>query len=353
MRSRRHLSTEKEFKMRRQVLKWFGSAMLACTCLGAAAQQPIKLKLAWFSPDTERLYLTVIKPFAENVKRDTKGLVEVELYPNGALGRAPQQQAQMVLDGVADIAMVVPTFTPGRFPDSEVLESAGLFNDLAEGTRAFTRMVASGEIKDYDQFMPLGAWATPPFSIHTNFPVNALSDLKGRRIRGAGALQLEALKGLGMTTVGMAPTEMVEAIGRRTIDGTMSQPAVVYDFGLDRVTSHDYFIRLGIVPLTLMMNKAKFESLPASAQAVIRKYGLEWTAKTYIDSMLPYNASLIKRMETDPKRKVTRPSPAEEQVVQKVFDQVRSGWMAKSPHNAELQHHLDEELRKLRASAAK
>lgn len=333
--------------MRRQVLKMLAGAILASASLtGFAQQQPIKLKLAWFSPDDERLFVTVIKPFADNVRRDTKGQVEVELYPNGGLGRAPQQQAQMVLDGVADIAMVVPTFTPGRFPDSEVLELAGLFSDLTEGTRVFTSLVASGAIKDYEKFMPLGVWATPPFSIHTNFPVNSLADLKGKRIRGSGVLQLEAMRALGINPVGMAPTEIAEAIGRHTIEGAISQPAVVFDFGLDRVTSHDYFIRLGITPLTVMMNKSKFESLPPSAQAVIRKYGLDWMAKTYIDSMLPYNASLVKRMEADPKRKVTRPSPAEEVTVQKAFDQVRDGWVAKSPRHAELYKRVSEEIRK-------
>ncbi|MBL0422951.1 TRAP transporter substrate-binding protein DctP [Ramlibacter sp. AW1] len=337
--------------MRRQVLKVLAGCLLAGASLGTFAQQqqPIKLKFAWFSPDRERLFLTVVKPFAENIKKETNGQVEIELYPNGALGRAPQQQAQMVLDGVADFAMVVPTFTPGRFPESEVLESAGLFRDLAEGTRVFTKLVSSGVIKDYDQFVPIAVWSTPPFSIHTNFPVNSLNDLKGKRIRGSGVLQLEALKGLGMNTVGMAPTEVAEAIGRRTIDGTISQPAVVFDFGLDRVTSHDYFIRLGITPLTVMMNKAKFDSLPPNAQAAIRKYGLDWMARTYIESMVPYNASLVERMEKDPKRKVTRPTPAEEAQVQKVFDEVRAGWVAKSPRNAEIYKAVTEEIRKDRA----
>lgn len=336
--------------MRRQVLKAIGASALGCFSLGSFAQAaPIKLKFAWFSPDRERLFLTVIKPFAENVKRDTNGQVEIELFPNGALGRAPQQQAQMVLDGVADFAMVVPTFTPGRFPDSEVLELAGLFRDLAEGTRVFTHMVASGAIKDYEQFEPIAAWATPPFSIHTNFPVNSLNDLKGKRIRGSGVLQLEALKGLGMNTVGMAPTEVAEAIGRRTIDGTISQPAVVFDFGLDRVTSNDYFIRLGITPLTVMMNKQKFQSLPPNAQAVIRKYGLEWMEKTYVDSMLPYNASLVQRMEGDAKRKVTRPTAAEEDTVRKVFDEVRAGWVAKSARHADVYKRLTEEIQGVRA----
>lgn len=337
--------------MKTPMIKLVAGTLLAFAALSAFAQQPIKLKFAWFSPDRERLYLTVVKPFADNVKKETNGQVEIELYPNGALGRAPQQQAQMVLDGVADLAMVVPPFTPGRFPDSEALELPGLFTDLAEGTRVFTRLVASGAIKDFEQFVPIAAWATPPFSLHTNFRVNSLGDLKGKRIRGSGVLQMEALKGLGMTTVGMAPTELAEAIGRRTIDGTTSQPAVVFDFGLDRVTTHDYFIRLGIVPLTVMMNKAKFESLPPNAQAAIRKFGLEWMEKTYIESMLPYNASLVQRMDTDPKRKVSRPSGAEEETVRKAFDQVRTDWVAKSPRNAEVFKRTQDELQKIRAQS--
>ena len=99
---------------------------------------------AVFSPDTERLFNTVKKPFVAAVNRASRGAIEIELFPNGALGRAPQQQAQMVLDGVADIGFIVPPFTPGRFPESEVLELPGLFRDLAEGTRVYTRLVQSG-----------------------------------------------------------------------------------------------------------------------------------------------------------------------------------------------------------------
>lgn len=329
----------------------FKGILAAAISLAAfsAIAQPIKLKFAWFSPDTERLFLTVVKPFAANVARDSKGTVEVELFPNGALGRAPAQQAQMVLDGVADLAMIVPPFTPGRFPESEVLELPGLFNDMTEGTKVFTRLVQAGTIKDFNEFVPLAMWATPPFSLHTNFPVNSIADLKGKKIRGSGVLQLEALKALGATTVGMAPTEVPEAVGRRTIDGATSQPAVVYDFGLDRVTSNHYFIRLGIVPLTVVMNKKRFDSLPKVAQDALMKNGLAWNERTYIESMIPYNQSLITRMQTDPKRKVVMPSAADSAAANKAFEPVIASWVAKSPRNAELYKAVRTEIDNVRA----
>ena len=96
-------------------------------------------------------------------------------------------------------------------------------------------------------------------------------------------IQIEALKALGAIPVGMPPTEVPEAISRRTIDGATSQPAVVFDFGLDRVTNMHYFIRLGFVPLTIMMNRKKFESLPKVAQDAIRKYSGEWMANRYTE----------------------------------------------------------------------
>lgn len=315
-----------------------------------AAAQPVKLKFATFSPDSERLFNTVMKPFVAGVNKDSGGTVEIEIYPNGALGRAPQQQAQMVLDGVTDIGFVVPGFTPGRFPDSEVLELPGMFRDLKEGTTVYTRMVASGAIKDFNtDYVPIAMWATPPFSLHTNYPVNSINDLKGRKIRGSGVFQIESLKALGVTTVGMAPTEVPEAISRRTIDGSTSQPAVVYDFGLDRVTSHHYFIKLGVVPLVVVMNKKKFDSLPKAGQDAIRKYGLEWNEKMYTQSMLAYDAELVKRMETDSKRKVVHPGPADTEAARKAFEPVAAAWVNKSPRHAELFKQMQAEIEKVRA----
>ena len=77
------------------------------------------LKWAVFTPDSEVTFRTVMKPFAETVQREASGaVVSTNLFPNGALGRNPGQQPQMLLDGVADLAWVIPSYSPGRFPDT-------------------------------------------------------------------------------------------------------------------------------------------------------------------------------------------------------------------------------------------
>jgi TRAP-type transport system periplasmic protein len=311
--------------------------------------QPVKLKMATFSPDTERLYNTVKKPWVAAVNKAAGGAIEIELFPNGALGRAPQQQAQMVNDSVTDIGFIVPPFTPGRFPDSEVLELPGMFRDLAEGTRVYTRLVQNGTLKDYGDYIPIAMWSTPPFSLHANFPINSFKDLKGKRVRGSGVIQIESLKALGAVTVGMPPTEVPEALSRRTIDASTSQPAVLYDFGLDRVTSHHYFAGLGIVPLAIVMNRKTFEGLPKAGQDAILKHDMDYINKLYIASMLEYDASLVKKLQSDPKRKVVFPSAAERTAAQAAWQPVIKAWAAKTPRNAEVYKALVTEIEKDRA----
>src|ERR1700722_1471186 len=108
----------------------------------AALADPVKLKLAMFSADTEMTWVTAIKPWAEAVNKDAAGAIVIDEYPNGALGKALPQQAQMVLDGVADIAFVIPGVSPGRFPDNEVMDLPGLFRSLKEATLVYTRVMA-------------------------------------------------------------------------------------------------------------------------------------------------------------------------------------------------------------------
>ncbi len=325
-------------------------AALLCFSLGVQAQQqPVKLKFAVFSPDSERLYNTVKKPWVEAVNKAAGGAIQIELFPNGALGRAPQQQAQMVNDGVADIGFIVPPFTPGRFPDTEAIELPGLFHDLAEATKVYTNLVRNGAIKDYGDYYPIAMWGTPPFSLHSNYPINSIKDLKGKRVRGSGVIQIESLKALGAVTVGMPPTEVPEALSRRTIDASTSQPAVLYDFGLDRVTSHHYFIRLGVVPLAVVMNRKVFESLPKAGQDAIRKYDMDYINKLYIDSMLEYDASLVKRLESDPKRKVVFPDAADQKAAEAAFQPVIKAWTSRSPRHAEVYKALVAEIQKVRA----
>ncbi|MFZ0838647.1 MAG: hypothetical protein WAM77_14415, partial [Xanthobacteraceae bacterium] len=65
---------------------------------GASAQE--KLKFAVFTPEAEMTHQIVMKPWAERVNKDSNGTLDIQTFPNGALGRNPGLQTKMLQDGV-------------------------------------------------------------------------------------------------------------------------------------------------------------------------------------------------------------------------------------------------------------
>jgi TRAP-type C4-dicarboxylate transport system substrate-binding protein len=315
---------------------------------GKFAQAEDHLKWAVFTPDSEVTFRTVMKPFAEAVQRESDNAVAFDLFPNGALGRNPGQQPQMVIDGVADVAWVVPSYSPGRFPDTEVLELPGLFTDLRESSLVAARLNQRKVLNDYSDFYVIGMWGTAPYSIHTNFPVNSIADLKGKTIRASSKTESAALRAFGAVPIGMPVTEIPEAISRGTISGTTSHLSPFFDFGLDRVTNNHFFIGLGVVPLAILMNKKKFDALPQSVRTVIERNAGDALTNRWIESVTSYNAANLEKLKSNPKNKVVFTSQAQQDEAQKLLAPVREEWVGASDRHKELKAALDTELAAVR-----
>jgi TRAP-type C4-dicarboxylate transport system substrate-binding protein len=314
----------------------------------AAGAQPVKLRFAYFIPDGINT-TEIFKPFADAVNRDSKGAVEIELYGNGALGRSPLQQAQMVLDGVADIAWVILPQARGKFRETEVLELPGLFRDIIEATTVSTRMVSKELLKGFEEYVPIGIVGTGPMSIHSRGQILSLNDIKGKKIRAASPMESATIKALGGVPVGLSVTEITEAIGRGNIDGVTSLPSVLFEFGIVSATSAHYFARLGNLPMGILMNKKKFEALPKAGQDAIRKHSGEWIATRFNAALGPFYDSLTKQLQNDPKRKVAFQSEAELATAQAAFQPVIKEWAAQSPRHQELLKAVEAEIAQVRS----
>jgi TRAP-type transport system periplasmic protein len=306
------------------------------------------LKWSVFTPDSEVTFRTVMKPFAETVQRETGNGIIFDLFPNGALGRNPGQQPQMVIDGVADIAWVVPSYSPGRFTDTEVLELPGLFKDIRESSLVATRLNERKVFSDYADFYVIGMWGTSPYSIHTNFPVTSIGDLRGKTIRASSKNESAALRAFGAVPIGMPVTEIPEAISRGTISGTTSHLSPFFDFGLDRVTNNHFFIGLGVVPLAILMNKKKFDALPQSMQTAIERNAGDALTNRWIESITSFNEANLEKLKSNPKNKVVFPSEAQRDEAQKLLAPVRDEWVAASDRHRILKEALDTELAAVR-----
>jgi TRAP-type C4-dicarboxylate transport system substrate-binding protein len=317
---------------------------------GAANAEPIKLKLAFFSSDRAILYQGGVKPFVDAVNTEAKGLLEIEVYFSGALGKAPAQQPKLVRDGIADIAYIIPGYTAEQFPDNAVIELPGLFRDQREASLVFTRMIAADALSGYEDFVVINAFTAEPHSIHTRKPVASLADLKDLKIRANNPTEAATFEKLGMRAIVMPVNEIAEGISSGAIDGAAVPPAMLAEFGVGRLASYHYIIHADAPSLALVMSRKTFASLPAKAQDIIRRYSGDWPVARSNEFFEDMNVKSMEKLKSDSNRKVIFPSQADLVRIQASFKSVIADWVAKSPRNRELLSMAEAELVRIRST---
>jgi TRAP-type transport system periplasmic protein len=310
----------------------------------AALADPIKLKLAFISSDREMVYIGLIKPFLDAVNANAKGVFEIDPYTSGKLGRSLARQVQLVRFGVADIAFVNPTVSTDLFPDDMIMQLPDLFNNTREATTTYTRLATSGAFDGYQDFFVIGAIASLPVVINSRVPIVSLDDLKGKRVRATGAIESAIFKTLGIIPMEVPYNEVSSAISSGTIDAAAISVGSLFDFGISRVTSYHFFAPLGAVPLTLLMNRKKFDSLPTEAQDVIRKHSGEWLAQRYIDAEEKNNLARIEQLKSDPARKVIFPAQWELDAIRAASKPEIEKWATRRPRNSVIRDLVQNEL---------
>jgi TRAP-type C4-dicarboxylate transport system substrate-binding protein len=315
-----------------------------------ANADPITLKLAFFSSDRSTTYLAAVRPFVDAVNAEGKELVEIVLYSGGVLGRDIARQPQVVLDGEADIAFVVPGYSPERFSDNSVVELPGLFHDTREGTEVYTRLIAQGSLKGYEDFFVIGAYITEPATIHSRMPINSIDDLKGQRLRVNNLGEAAALETLGVLPVQMEIIRIAAAISSGIIDGAAVAKTPLNDYGIKRVATNHYLLSTSGSPLALVMNRRAFEALPKPVADLIRKHSGEWTAARFIESYDSSDQLALEQLVSDPKRNVVLPAPSDLDRAQISFRSTIANWLGENPRHHELLQKTENELTNLRTT---
>jgi TRAP-type C4-dicarboxylate transport system substrate-binding protein len=314
----------------------------------ASAIDPIKLKMAYFSSDRTTTYLAAIEPFVDAVNAEVEGFLQIDVSLSGALGKNPSQQLQLVLDGTADLAFVVPGYTPDHFPDNDVIELPGLFKNIREATLVYTGLIADNALRGYDDLYVVGAFATEPETIHTRLPAASLQDLAGVRIRANNPMEGTALAALGLLPVDMPINQASIAISSGKLDGAIVGPAPLIEFGISRVLSNHYLLSVSAAPLLVVMNRQKYEGLPEQAKQIIRKFSGAWTAERFIETYHAANDAALESLKHDPDRNVVVPSPADLASAHTMFRAEIDAWSATDPRHRELLSKAESELNTIR-----
>ena len=259
---------------RRKLLGAAGAAAIVALSATSAFAENVTLKLHQFLPAQANVPKLILDVWADKVEAASGGEITIDRFPSMQLGGKPPELMDQAIDGVADIVWTVVAYTPGRYPSTEVFELPFMMTDPIATSKAFMEMVETDlQDSEYGEVKVLGAWVHGPGVIHTSTPVNTLEDMAGKKLRGPTRVITDMLNELGATPVGMPLPAIPEALSKGVIDGTVIPWEVTPSIKLtELVHNHTEFSgkeALYTATIVLVMNKAKYESLPPEAKAAI------------------------------------------------------------------------------------
>lgn len=250
------------------------------------------------------------------VEADSGGLVKLQIFPGGTLGaagRSPGAQLKLVTDGIADVSFIIPSTTPGRFPDDNIF-GFPVTQSSEEGSLTFWRLYQQGLMRGYDDksFYIIGLLVNPPNVLHLKEPLKRLEDMRSLRIQTSGAEQQEVLRALGATPVGSVTVrEAAEAISRGVVDGSPKDWLAMQSFRIGEAAPYHVNIGLGASTIMLAMNRAKYDSLPEKARQAIDKHSGEAFVRMTARMFDERTAAAMKATLADKRHTLIELPPAE------------------------------------------
>ena len=262
-----------------------GSLLFAAAPITAAqAQAQTVLNYSSWFPETHSTN-TVLKAWIEEVEAATEGRVSVEYLPKTV--RSPRDQFDVVTGGLADLVIVLPGYTPGRFPVLEIGELP-LLVETDEATLApvfyklYEEELAAAE--PFKGAKVLTTWASAPTHITTKpGPITSMEQMQGLKIRAPSDTAGKVVTAMGGVTVQKPVTEIYELASSGIVDGTFFSYGPMISW-----KTKDIFENVTLVPggmgqsvIAVLMNQAKFDALSPEDQKAIMSVSGEKLAQAF------------------------------------------------------------------------
>src|SRR5215467_7673494 len=254
-----------------------GCALAAAAVFGIASgaqAQTIELKLSHFVPPNHTIHKWSML-WAERIEKQSGGRIKVTIYPNGQLVGPPQRQFDAARNGITDIAFSLHGVTPGRYPMTELANlpytwpSSGV--DLPEMAKRMTELAPKYLAAEHQGLHILFMSMANPVVIYSKTPIKTLDDFKGKKIRYASITNKFLLEALGAAPLLVPPQEAQDALAKGVVDGAGFPHEAGFAYDLVTVSPYSVDPPLASATFALVMNPAKYNSLPPDLRAILDK----------------------------------------------------------------------------------
>ncbi len=254
----------------------------------ASAQQTIKLTISSGHPPAF-MWVRVLEEFfiPEIDKRLAAGggkyKIEWTRAWAGTLAKVGQESVA-IKDGISDVGFVGTLFEAARFPLQNVTYYTPFgTNDVALISRIITELQdkhpAMADAWSKNNLLYLAGASLDSYQIFTTFPIKSIDDLKGRKISAPGTAA-NWVNGTGAIAVGGNLNTYFEDIKSGASEGALAFVTGGFAARLHEVAKYATRINIGAMYAGgIIMNKRRFDSMPAEVQKTFREVGAEYAVR--------------------------------------------------------------------------
>ncbi|HWU60861.1 MAG TPA: TRAP transporter substrate-binding protein [Ensifer sp.] len=232
------------------------------------------LKVSSFLPPSNA-WQKELEAWGAELKEKSKGELSLEIFPAGQLG-PPNRQYEMAANKIVDIAVVLHSATPGRFPVTEIaglpltFPSAGKTSEIM--SKRLTELAPQYLAAEHANTKILWMAVTPPLKLHTvKADITKVDDIKGLRVRYAGTVFKDMLSAFGAAPLPIPPAETVDSLSKGIADGAMFPYEATKSFNIGSVAKHSLEPGLATATFALVMSKASFDALSPEDRKLIEE----------------------------------------------------------------------------------
>ncbi len=243
----------------------------------AASSTPMTLSFSSWGTEKDPA-LPAWQQMGKDLEQATQGKVKLKFYHAETLGKA-KEHYELALKGIADIAYLNVSFTPGRFPVTDLLtfSYAPSGEAMADG---MTELMKKGYLaKEYENVKLLYAYTGTPNHFlwrKGTKPATTLAELRGKKIRIPGTAARDLITTLGATPMNIPMPEVYPALERGVIDGAFTSLVTLDVFRLAHVCQEITKVNFLTFAFAIVINKQTWEKLPEEAKSLLQKRSADY-----------------------------------------------------------------------------
>jgi TRAP-type C4-dicarboxylate transport system substrate-binding protein len=226
----------------------------------------MELKVSLFVPPHNPATV-LLSRLADVVAQRSGGRLSLRIFHSEQLGGTAAHY-DLARTGAADIAYMIHSATPGRFPLTELAHLPPI-PGAPEGTAALQELLPEYLEREHSGVKVLFLAANTPMAIHSARPLRSVADLKGLRVGHTGRAIAATLSALGAIPVTVLPLKIRDALASGAIDATSMTYEAALVIRLGEAVCCAFELNANTLTFGLVMNEARYTALMPDLRRVV------------------------------------------------------------------------------------